>query len=205
MKRVFFMALTVAIITIFQRSEGASRVNASNNAGESSDVNKIPVNKIPLKLPLVNPKIVVTKSKRQLALYSDGKLVRMYTVGLGFSPKDDKARQGDGCTPEGSFYVCVKNPQSSFYLSLGLSYPNKEHAERGLRERIITRAQYNEIISAIERRERPPWNTPLGGEIFIHGNGSQSDWTWGCIALDNENMKELYDAIPKGAKVVIEP
>jgi len=200
MKRAFFLALTVGIataaITMFQRSESAARVNASNDAD---------VNKSPLKLPLVNPSIQVTKSKRELALYSDEKLVRRYTVGLGFSPKDDKARQGDGCTPEGTFYVCVKNPQSSFYLSLGLSYPNKEHAERGLRDRIITRAQYNEIMSALQRRERPPWNTPLGGEIFIHGNGSQSDWTWGCVALDNENMKELYDAIPKGTTVVIKP
>ena len=197
MKRAFFLALTVtAAITMFQRSESASPVNASNDAD---------VNKSPLKLPLVNPSIEVTKSKRELALYSDEKLVRRYTVGLGFSPKDDKARQGDGCTPEGTFYVCVKNPQSSFYLSLGLSYPNKEHAERGLRDRIITRAQYNEIMSALQRRERPPWNTPLGGEIFIHGNGSQSDWTWGCVALDDENMKELYDAIPKGTTVVIKP
>ena len=200
MKRAFFLALTVGIataaITMFQRSESAARVNASNDAD---------VNKSPLKLPLVNPSIQVTKSKRELALYSDEKLVRRYTVGLGFSPKDDKARQGDGRTPEGSFYVCVKNPQSSFYLSLGLSYPNKEHAERGLRDRIITRAQYNEIMSALQRRERPPWDTPLGGEIFIHGNGSQSDWTWGCVALDNDNMKELYDAIPKGTTVVIKP
>lgn len=204
MKRVLFLALTIGIattaITMFQSSESASPVNASNDTKEASDVNKIP-----LKLPLVDPRIVVTKSKRQLALYSGEKLVRLYTVGLGFSPKADKARQGDGCTPEGSFYVCVKNPQSSFYLSLGLSYPNKEHAERGLRDRIITRAQYDDIISAIQRRARPPWNTPLGGEIFIHGNGSQSDWTWGCVALDNENMKELYDAIPKGTGVVIEP
>lgn len=203
MKRVFFMALTVGIataaITMSQRSR-AAQVNASNEAREAGDVNKIP-----LKLPLVDPRIAVTKSKRQLALYSGEKLVRLYNVGLGFSPKDDKARQGDGCTPEGSFYVCVKNPQSSFYLSLGLSYPNKEHAERGLRDRVITRAQYNEIISAIERGERPPWNTPLGGEIFIHGHGSQSDWTWGCVALDNDDMKELYDAVPKGTKVVIEP
>ncbi|MGA9768203.1 MAG: L,D-transpeptidase [Blastocatellia bacterium] len=203
-KRVLFLALIVgtatAPITMFQRSENQSSANASNGASDASDVNKTG-----LKLPLVNPRIRVTKSKRQLALYSDEKVVRLYTVGLGFSPKADKARQGDGCTPEGSFYVCVKNAQSSFYLSLGLSYPNKEHAQRGLRDRIITRAQYDEIMSALERRARPPWNTPLGGEIFIHGNGSQSDWTWGCVALDNNDMKELFDAIPKGTNVVIEP
>jgi murein L,D-transpeptidase YafK len=199
-KRIFFSALAVAAITMFQRGEIAPQPNAPTDAEEARDKNKTP-----LKLPLVEPSILVTKSKRQLALYSAGKVVRLYTVGLGFNPKDDKARQGDGCTPEGSFYVCVKNPQSSFYLSLGLSYPNKAHAERGLRDRIITRAQYDEIMSALQRRARPPWNTRLGGEVFIHGNGSQSDWTWGCVALDDADMKELYDAIPKGANVVIEP
>jgi murein L,D-transpeptidase YafK len=127
------------------------------------------------------------------------------TVGLGSNPKDNKTRQGDGCTPEGSFYVCVKNPNSSYYLSLGLSYPNKEHAERGLRGRLITRAQYDRIINALEARSRPPWDTPLGGEVFIHGHGSKSDWTLGCVALENDDMKELFDVIPKGAPVIIEP
>jgi murein L,D-transpeptidase YafK len=200
MKRIFFSALALAAITMFRGSEIAPQADVSTGAKETRDAGKAP-----LKLPLVEPRIVVTKSQRRLALYSAGKVVRLYAVGLGFNPKDDKARQGDGCTPEGSFYVCVKNPQSRFYLSLGLSYPNKEHAERGLRDRIITRSQYDEIMSAIQRRVRPPWNTRLGGEVFIHGNGSQSDWTWGCVALDDDDMRELYDAIPKGAAVVIEP
>jgi murein L,D-transpeptidase YafK len=158
-----------------------------------------------LKLPLVEPKIIVSKSARRLTLYARGEAVRIYRVGLGSNPKDNKTRQGDGCTPEGSFYVCVKNPNSSYYLSLGLSYPNKEHAERGLRGRLITRAQYDRIINALEARSRPPWDTPLGGEVFIHGHGSKSDWTIGCVALENDDMKELFDVIPKGAPVIIEP
>ena len=163
------------------------------------------MNKTPLKLPLVEPKIIVSKSARRLTLYARGEAVRIYRVGLGWNPKDNKTRQGDGCTPEGSFYVCVKNPNSSYYLSLGLSYPNKEHAERGLRSRLITRAQYDRIIKALEARSRPLWDTPLGGEVFIHGHGSKSDWTLGCVALENDDMKELFDVIPKGAPVIIEP
>jgi lipoprotein-anchoring transpeptidase ErfK/SrfK len=218
--RTFFAGLAISImapaIFMFEMFEGqesppatsapteqrggdkpsADKPGAKGEAGDSS--------KAPLRLPLVNARLVVTKSKRRLTLYSDGQALRVYRVGLGFNPVDDKTRQGDGCTPEGSFYVCVKNANSRYYLSLGLSYPNKEHADRGLRDRIITRSEHGKILSALERRARPPWDTGLGGEVFIHGRGSQSDWTFGCVALDDEDMKELFDAIPKGTPVLIE-
>jgi murein L,D-transpeptidase YafK len=158
----------------------------------------------PLKLRLVSPRIRVSKSGRRLELYSDGRVVRTYRVALGKNPSDDKERQGDYRTPEGEFYVCVKNAASKFYLSLGLSYPNREDAERGLRDRLITRGQYARIVEALGKGLRPPWDTALGGEIFIHGGGSASDWTWGCVALDDADVKELFDAVPKGTKVVIE-
>ena len=161
-------------------------------------------NSRPLRLPLVNPKILVRKGARRLTLYSGGEAVRTYPVALGFSPEGDKVRQGDGRTPEGTYYVCVKNAKSAFYLSLGLSYPNAEAAERGLREKLITQRQYERIVGAIRNRRTPPWDTRLGGEIFIHGSGSTGDWTWGCVALDNENIKELFDAVPLGTTVVIE-
>jgi murein L,D-transpeptidase YafK len=158
----------------------------------------------PLKLPLVNPKIVVSKSARQLSLYSDGRVVRTYRIVLGANPVDDKLKQGDRATPEGDFYVCVKNARSNFHLSLGLSYPNIEDAERGLRDKLITRAQRDAIVSAIKNGRRPPWDTPLGGEIFIHGGGTESDWTWGCAALANPDIEELFDAVPIGTSVRIE-
>lgn len=156
-----------------------------------------------LPLPLVAPRILVSKSKRELWLYSNGKIVRTYHVGLGPAPIGTKLEQGDGRTPEGDYYVCSKNPKSQYYLSLGLSYPNKSDADRGLKSGLINKAQYHEIVSAIDSRSRPPWNTRLGGEIFIHGGGSGRDWTIGCIAIDNENMKELFDAIPRGTPVTI--
>src|SRR5438309_775271 len=88
----------------------------------------------PLKLPLVKPRIVVKKGQRQLLLFSGDKLVRTYHIGLGSSPVGDKVRQGDRRTPEGDFYIFTKNDKSAFYLSLGVSYPNGMHAERGLRD-----------------------------------------------------------------------
>jgi murein L,D-transpeptidase YafK len=163
------------------------------------------INSQPLKLPLSQPSIVVEKGARRLTLYSGGERVRVFRVVLGFEPSGDKVKEGDGRTPEGDFYVCTKNEHSKFYLSLGLSYPNAEDAERGLRDGLITRAQHDQITNAVERGAKPPWNTALGGEIFIHGGGTASDWTWGCVALDNEHVKELFDAVPLGTHVRIDP
>lgn len=157
-----------------------------------------------LEQPLLNPRIVISKSKRRLMLYSDNKLLRTYDIGLGFNPIPDKSKEGDGATPEGEFYIFTKNERSAYYLSLGISYPNIEDAERGLRDNLITEEQYSEIVNAIERRGMPPQNTALGGLIYIHGGGAQRDWTKGCVALDNSNMKELFEALPLGTKVTIE-
>lgn len=158
-----------------------------------------------LQLPLTEPRIVIFKSKRQLDLYSNGAVVRTYRVGLGLNPVNDKEREGDRSTPEGEFYIFTKNPKSAYYLSLGISYPNIEDAERGLRAGLITRVQHDQIVRAIKRKAAPPQYTALGGLIYIHGNGAGSDWTWGCVALENEDVKELYDAVGIGTPVTIEP
>ncbi len=154
---------------------------------------------------ITKPRIVVYKKDRKLELYSDQKLVRTYRVGLGFSPVADKQREGDGATPEGDFYVFVKNNKSAYYLSLGVSYPNVEDAARGLRDGLITKAQHDAIVEAQRKKIAPPQYTKLGGLIYIHGNGAKSDWTWGCVALENEDMKELFDSVTVGTPVQIKP
>ena len=138
-------------------------------------------------------------------LYENNKLVRTYRVGLGLSPVGDKVRSGDHRTPEGDFYIFTKNNKSAFYLSLGISYPNLAHAERGLRDGLITKAQYNSIVRANKAKTTPPQYTRLGGTIYIHGNGASSDWTWGCVALEDENIRELFNAVTVGTPVTIEP
>ncbi|PYS56776.1 MAG: hypothetical protein DMF76_24035, partial [Acidobacteria bacterium] len=142
---------------------------------------------------------------RRLLLYSGNDLVRTYRVGLGLNPVGDKVREGDRRTPEGAFYIFTKNSKSAFYLSLGLSYPNAAHAKRGLREGLITKAQYDDILRALKAKRRPLQNTALGGDIYIHGNGARSDWTWGCVALENEDIRELFDVVKVGMTVTIEP
>ena len=152
-----------------------------------------------------NPRIVVKKANRKLEVFDGEKLVKTYRVGLGFAPVGDKEKQGDGKTPEGEFYIFTKNDQSKFYLSIGVSYPSTEDAERGLREKLISKSERDEIVEAIKNKKMPLQNTKLGGEIYIHGNGSKTDWTLGCVALEDDEMKELFDAIPIGTSVKIEP
>ncbi len=152
-----------------------------------------------------NPHIVIKKSSRLLQVYDDEYLIKTYKIALGFAPKDDKEIEGDGKTPEGEFYIFTKNTESKFYLSLGISYPNIEDAKRGLKEKLITQEEHDAIVEAIQQNKMPPQKTKLGGEIYIHGNGSSSDRTYGCIALKDEEIKEIFDAIPIGTKVKILP
>jgi len=183
-------------------SLSATRASAVSVAGANAGN---AANQRPLRLPLIRPRIEVWKAQRKLELFSDEKIVRTYHVGLGLSPSGDKVRKGDHRTPEGDFYIFIKNAKSAFYLSLGVSYPNLAHAKRGLRDGLINRAQYDRIAAAINSKTGPPQNTKLGGLIYIHGNGSRTDWTWGCVALENEDVKELYDAVAVGTPVRINP
>ncbi len=151
---------------------------------------------------LHSPAILIEKSQRWLVVFDGEKPVKAYRAALGFG-RGDKQREGDGCTPEGRFHVCVKNPKAKFTLSLGISYPNIEDAERGLKDGLITQDQHDRIVRAVRAGRQPPWKTPLGGEIMIHGSGSGRDWTRGCIALDDADIRELYRRIPVGTAVTI--
>ncbi len=152
-----------------------------------------------------NPHIVVKKKQRELQVFDREKLIKTYTIVLGSTPEGDKKEEGDGKTPEGEFYIFAKNDQSKFYLSLGVSYPNIEDARRGLAEHLISPEEHAAIVKAINEKQIPPQNTKLGGEINIHGGGALTNWTAGCVALENEEMKELFDAIPIGTTVQIMP
>ena len=152
-----------------------------------------------------NPRLVVEKKDRNLKIYDGEKLIKTYKIALGFAPEGDKEKQGDGKTPEGEFYIFTKNDKSKFYLSLGISYPGVDDAERGLKAKLITKTQRDKIVQAIQNQKMPLQNTALGGEIYIHGGGSASDWTWGCVALENKEIKELFDAVSVGTIVKIEP
>ena len=152
-----------------------------------------------------NPRIIIRKGLRNLEIFDGGQRIKMYKMVLGFSPTGNKETEGDGKTPEGAFYVFTKNSESKFHLSLGISYPGKGDAERGLKGELITPNDYEDITNAIDIKGKPPQKTKLGGEIYIHGGGIDSDWTDGCVALKNDEIEEIFDAIPVGTEVLIIP
>jgi murein L,D-transpeptidase YafK len=135
-------------------------------------------------------RIVIEKAARRMQLFQDGKPVRIYQIALGFAPDGDKVRQGDGKTPEGEFTIDRRNDESAFHLSIGLDYPRREDRDQ-----------------AAEAGYSP------GGDIFIHGQPNalpdglklKGDWTAGCIALTNAEMREVWAVTPIGTKVEILP
>lgn len=137
-------------------------------------------------------KLVVTKGRRIMEAYSNGEVVKIYSISLGRNPLGDKEFEGDKRTPEGSYTINHKNANSGYHKNLGVSYPNKD-----------------DISDAKSKGLKP------GGEIKIHGirNGlgfigkfhRLFDWTAGCIALTDKEVDELYENVIIGTPIIINP
>jgi murein L,D-transpeptidase YafK len=136
--------------------------------------------------------LVILKSERKLVVYSQGQQLKTYSIALGKNPVGPKEFEGDGKTPEGSYLVTGKNPESGYHRNLGISYPDTEDIGRANRLKLSP-----------------------GGDIKIHGlrNGlgfigkfhRWFDWTNGCIAVTNEEIEELFMTVRIGAKIEIRP
>jgi murein L,D-transpeptidase YafK len=157
-----------------------------------------------------HPRVLVEKSAHRLSLFDGNQLVKAWRVAIG-GGQGDKVKEGDKCTPVGDFFVCYRNPNSKYTLSLGLSYPNEEDAARGLADGLVTQTQHDAIVAAAGGRSYDAntwealWKTPLGGEIMIHGHGAGRDWTLGCVAMDDDAIRQLYRVLPYGTPVKIVP
>lgn len=161
---------------------------------------------------LSNLWIRINKTERTLYLYEGSKLARVFPadVSAGTGDKVRRSRLGElehYRIPEGTFFVVRLHGESEYYKAFVINYPNRAHAERGLRDGLITPAQFRAIAAAEENIAEPPMGTPLGGLIEIHGSGSgrQRAWTRGCVALRNIHMDDLWDIVKVGTPVVIEP
>lgn len=130
--------------------------------------------------------IIVKKSSRKMWLMHKNRALKTYNIDLGFTPRGHKQFEGDGKTPEGTYYIDRRNPNSEFYLSLGISYPNEE-----------------DIAYAKAHNQSP------GGDIFIHGgpvlarNKGKKDWTYGCISVTNRQMRDVYAMVKNGTRIDI--
>lgn len=131
--------------------------------------------------------IVVNKAARNMYLLHHGEVLKSYNIDMGFAPVGDKKIEGDGKTPEGTYIIDRRNPNSAFHLSLGISYPNAA-----------------DIAEAKALGEKP------GGEIFIHGQPNRKkakgpDWTAGCIAVKNREIEDIYAMVNTGTTITIRP
>lgn len=137
-------------------------------------------------------RVVVLKKERTLQLLNHGKVIKIYKVALGGDPVGPKARQGDHKTPEGAYVLDSRNPHSQFYKSIHISYP-----------------------SARDRAAARQKGVSPGGDVFVHAlpNGYRyvgaahrlKDWTDGCIAVTDQEMDEIWQAVPNGTPIEIRP
>ena len=136
--------------------------------------------------------ILVKKSERKLYLFKNTRVLKTYDIALGLSPQGHKEREGDFRTPEGLYRLARRNPDSRFFLSIEISYPNAVDLER-----------------ANGNGESP------GGQIMIHGQPNEpkhltefyesQDWTDGCIAVSNADMIEIWLMTEPGTPIDIQP
>lgn len=145
-------------------------------------------------------KIIIEKKNRKLTVTEQGAAVFSCPVALGFSPLGNKEKEGDGKTPEGRYFVCLKK-MGKYGPSLGINYPSVSDALRlGADESLLDCIREREAMG-----QRPPWGSFMGGEIYIHGGGTEKDWTAGCIALEDADAEKLYALCDAGTEVVILP
>jgi len=136
--------------------------------------------------------VLVIKSESKLYLMKNGILLKKYHVAFGANPKGHKQQEGDERTPEGKYFLDYKKKNSSFYKAIHISYPNNEDKRR-----------------AKEKGVSP------GGQIMIHGQKNdfgwlsfitqRFNWTDGCIAVSNDDMDEIWNAVDIGTPIEIKP
>lgn len=141
---------------------------------------------------LLADSIVVEKKRRRLTLFLDGKPVKHYGIALGRNPQGAKVQIGDNRTPEGVYFIEGRLPDSKYYRALRISYPDQ-----------------------LDRLRARSLGLTAGGDIMIHGLPTgrermgaahrRTDWTEGCIAVTNEEIDEIWAAIPDGAPIQIKP
>ncbi len=140
----------------------------------------------------VADRVVIEKAARQLHLLQKGKIFRTFKIALGMMPIGDKKEEGDFKTPEGSYLLDARNPNSEYFLSIRVSYPNR-----------------------VDRREAAAQGLDPGGAIMIHGQPNEptrseayyrtQDWTNGCIAVSNSDMIDIWLMTGENTPIEIRP
>lgn len=162
---------------------------------------------------IVKPSIMVDKKNYTLNLYEDTVLVKSYRASFGRNTQAAKQKKGDNATPLGEYKICSLDTSAKYYKFFSINYPNLSDATEALRKGIISQIAYDKIQYEFYYENCISSDTPLGGNIGIHGLGELDyffknlpfvyNWTNGSIAISNESIDELYSVVRKGTKVVI--
>jgi murein L,D-transpeptidase YafK len=140
----------------------------------------------------VADKVVVEKGQRKLYLVRNGAIFRSFDIALGAAPLGDKEQEGDQKTPEGIYWLDARNPDSDFFLSIHVSYPNAE-------DQAVARNKGYDPGSAIMIHGQP--NTPSYSTAYYQ----KEDWTNGCIAVSNSDMIDIWLMTPNDVPIEIRP
>jgi len=137
-------------------------------------------------------------------------LIVFDNIAIGQNGAGLKTERGDNITPKGEYKIGWVNSDSQFHLFYGLTYPSIADAENGLQNGVISQAEHDAIVLAQQNNQVPPQNTPLGGQVGLHGLGQANqeihqamNWTHGCVAMTNEQVDALSQWISLGMRVQI--
>ena len=168
---------------------------------------------IPLQINAEDYRLVVYKNNKELALKKANNIVKKYHIATGKGGKGTKRKRGDSKTPLGVYRISKLSKSNRFHYFIQLDYPNLIDAWYGFKNEVIDSSDFKRIAKAYKKRESPPQDTNLGGQIGIHGIGNTTtkklaiheelNWTDGCIALTNDDINDLMKFVKIGTTVVI--
>lgn len=150
-----------------------------------------------------NAIIAVMRGEQVVASFPD--------ISIGRGGTSRERRRGDHSTPLGEFRVVKVKEPSSFHRFFIIDYPDEQRASLARRRGEIDEPTFQAIRSATRAGRLPPQDTPLGGNLGIHGIGDGDpafhedfNWTQGCVAVTNEQIDRLTEWIRVGTRVVID-
>ncbi len=155
--------------------------------------------------------ILVDTGDQTLDLYEgERRVLHFEGVAIGRNGVTRNKLLGDKRTPLGQYKVAWVNPNSRFHYFIGLDYPRREQVERAYQQGAIKDSERDRLLTAWYWGAIPPQNSPLGGQIGIHGLGAGNprlheiaNWTEGCVALTNPQIDWLRSHVRIGTRVII--
>jgi murein L,D-transpeptidase YafK len=185
--------LAIAIASVWTYQKYNQFIPTANAAIHVQNLSEQEIQRLRQNTPITEVKVY--KSDRIVKLMHHDQDIRTYPMRLGFDPIGHKVKEGDGKTPEGRYILDWRNPNSAFYKSLHVSYPNQQ-----------------------DKSKASQLGVSPGGDIMIHGSATRSqveklpslmtylprnDWTWGCIAVRNIDMDEIWKLVDDGTVISI--